>query len=356
MLRLKGILEKHGEGQNKDARKIGICESLLSGIVNQTTPISARSHKLISAYLESIGVDGEAADWHLSEDKGVRMLQQDVLLKFRLGSDPFVNEIRDPDGDCYVTSETRWVEQRLHQIIDGKGFAALVGPTGAGKSTLMDRITATKNNLAVAKPRMCDTEALHAGAIYDALIYDFTKETPKRSREARARQMIRALEAKQEAGEHALLMVEEAHRLHGSTPRALKSFYDEKLQGRRLLSIVLVGQEPLAHKIGAMLEVKRRCQVLTLHGLNRIVEGKMLPPTATTIKAYLRKKFEHAGAGGAAVDVAEVFDEGAFEAIAKRVNVPLHLNCLASAAMTVAWEQTAKGKPAIVTAEIVNVC
>lgn len=352
-LRLKQRMAERGISLQDAARGTGLSRGLLSGILNQGVSMTARSREKLSAWVSSL--DGEGwGGWDQVDGRSETMLRQEVLLHFGLVRDPFVDEIRDPAEDYYVTGETRWVEERIEQIVDGNGFGALVGPTGAGKSLLLERIIARKRNIAIAKPRMCDTESLHAGAIYDSIIYDFTEGSPKQSREARARQMVRALVAKRQAMERALLVVEEAHRLHVTTLRALKSFYDERLEGRRLLSILLIGQEGLRDKVGRadMLEVSRRCQVVSLNGLQRIVKGKLHPPTSAMMGGYLATKLRRCGPGQSDVPIGRLFDEEALGALSVRADVPLHANVLAMAALTRAWETGSR----IVTREVVNEC
>lgn len=339
-LRLARILRDRGISLGGLETKSGLSKTLLSRIINQQVPISGRSRARITAFLDSLGDGDGKADWFLAEGRGVVVLQQDVLMHWKLNRDPFINEITDPVEDCFLTSEARWVERNVKDAIRAKGFFAIVGITGSGKSTLMDRIVcqgAKAGRLAVAQPRMCDTEALHAGAIYDTVIYDLAREKPPQSREARARKMVDTLIAKRDVAD-AVLIVEEAHRLHHSTLRALKSFYDEKLHGQRLLSICLLGQPPLRARLdGAdMLEVGRRCQV---YELKKFTKGDL--------KNYLGMKLGKHG-----LDVERVFAGDAIEAMAIRATSPLEANVLAAAAMTVAWEQGGK----TVTKDIVNEC
>ncbi len=352
MLKLAAVLRDFGVSYANAASATGLSKSTIAGIVSQSMPVSVRSRRRIDAYLASLDSGEATPDWDQPEErKGVAMLNQEVLIHFGFSRHPFVNEILDPDGQCFLTEEARWVERNLEEAIDISGFCALVGDTGSGKTTLIDRILARKKGLAVAKPRDCDSKSLKASQIYDSIVFDFEKESPRRTREARARQVENSLIAKKHAGEQALLLIEEAHHLHVSTLRAVKAFYEIKLAGRRLLAIVLIGQETLKTKLDRadMLEVGRRCQVFQLKGFDYY---KKPSDKKRAVRRYLEFKL-----GAAGVKIEQVFADDAMDVLATRCAVPLHLNVLASAGMTEAWAQTANGaKKKLVDREILNAC
>lgn len=336
-LRLKRLLDERGVHLEEAARATGLSRSLIHGVMWQHVPMSARFRQKMGEYVAGFGGDGE---WWMSEGRTEIMLQQDALRHWGLNRDPFVNEIRDPIEDCFLTQEAKWVERNVMDAIKAKAFFAIVGATGCGKTTLMDRIVARgarSGRMAVAQPRLCDTESLHAGAIYDAVIWDLGQMKPPLSREARARKMLEVLIAKRDVAD-AVLIVEEAHRLHHTTLRALKSFYDEKLNGQRLLSICLVGQPPLKARMdGAdMLEVRNRCQVWELKKFTKV-----------DLRSYLAVKLGKVG-----LELEKAFEADAVDAMSVRALSPLEANVLTSAAMTVAWEQGVKR----VSKEIVNEC
>ena len=160
--------------------------------------------------------------------------------------------------------------------------------------------------------------------------------SPKRSPEARFRQIHKALQESAKAGNKHVLIIEEAHSLPVATLKHLKRFFELKNGFERLIGIVLIGQTELADKLSEnnpnVREVVQRCELV-----------KLLPLTDGKLQGYLKHKFERVG-----VNVADVLDDSAMDAIAERLTVtsrnknqlqqssllyPLAVNNLVSAAM-----------------------
>jgi len=153
----------------------------------------------------------------------------------------------------------------LAMAIDERGILSIVGQRGAGKSTSI--ATALPPNAQVVQPLTADRERMRIGAIEDSIIYDLSSDKPRRSAEARTRQVRPILG---DAGKRGpvVLLLEESHRLHHQTLRALKSLHELKWAGRGpLLTIVLIGQrDPLA--VPSLEEVAMRTKSVRLAGLS----------------------------------------------------------------------------------------
>ena len=165
--------------------------------------------------------------------------------------------------------------------------------------------------------------------------------SPKRSPEARFRQIHRALQESAKAGNKHVLIIEEAHGMPIPTLKHLKRFYELKNGFERLLGIILIGQTELATKLSEnnpnVREVVQRCEIVTLE-----------PLTDGRLAGYLKHKFERAGA-----DIAQIMDAAAVDAVAARLTIrsrstqgsretsllyPLAVNNLVAAAMNKAAE------------------
>lgn len=339
MIQLKRFLQRHNISYRPIADATGLSPSLIADVCNENVPVSQRFRSVVSRYLlvQFPTMDPDMVHRLFLPETSTTMLSQDCLVHFKFKRDPFINEITDPVADPYLNLEARRVEQNLLHAIRSKAFCALIGRTGSGKSTIMDRVIAQASRsgrIQFAMPRICETENLHAGAIYDSVIYDFGCPHPPRCREARARKMFEVLCAKKSTD--CVLIVEEAHRLHHSTLHALKSFYDTKLAGQRLLCIILVGQPPLKNKIqGAdMEEVARRCHIYELKQWSE-----------RDVQNYLHCKLSRVGRS-----LSDVFADGSIQALAKRCTTPLETNCLAAAAMNLCFDLGQK----TISREIVN--
>jgi type II secretory pathway predicted ATPase ExeA len=225
---------------------------------------------------------------HLFREEEIMLtIEQQALEHFGFQFDPFTNELDSDFGKkVWLSRNAKWVRDHALHLIHNRAFFAIVGEIGTGKSLLADLIVSQLEDAHVARPWHVDKEKLTAGAIYDSVLLDICKvpQIP-RTKETRARRMVAGLESRQE--QNCLLIVDEAHRLHWSTLAALKQFYDFRLRGRRLLSIMLIGQPPLAQifrEEGRVRDVAMRCQLLRLHGLER---KEILP--------YLQHKLHCAG-------------------------------------------------------------
>ena len=180
-------------------------------------------------------------------------------------------------------------------------------------------------------------KTLKAVHIAEAVLEAVSPNTsPKRSPEARFRQIHNALIESAKAGNKHVLIIEEAHGLPLPTLKHLKRFFELKNGFERLIGIVLIGQTELAQKLSEnnpnVREVVQRCEVVTLQPLT---DGKLA--------GYLKHKFARAGA-----DAGQILTDDAIDAIAARLTVtsraskgleqhsllyPLAVNNLVSAAM-----------------------
>ncbi|MDR2785046.1 MAG: type II secretory pathway, component ExeA, partial [Treponema sp.] len=122
------------------------------------------------------------------------MLQLKTFKKFGLTQGPFTGDVVKAD-DVYLTDDTRFVAEYLLQAAKVGGMVALVGESGSGKTTIrrfaIDRMTAEGGKVRVIAPRCVDKTRLTTSTICDAIINDCSTEAPKRTLEAKARQVER---------------------------------------------------------------------------------------------------------------------------------------------------------------------
>lgn len=246
---------------------------------------------------------------HLPE---VQMLSQNAKKHFSLFRDPFVNDVESAD-DVFLSADQRYIREAMFQTAKLGGFIAVIGESGAGKTTLrkdlLDRIQREKMPISAIQPRIIDKGRLTAGAICDAVIGDISQEWPKRSLEAKARQIERLLTGSSRAGNAHVLIIEEAHDLSVQTLKYLKRFWELEDGFKKLLAIILVGQPELKNKLDERQnwearEVIRRCEIAELLPLNG------------NLNDYLELKFKRIGK---AVD--EVFEPEVYDALRQRLTL-----------------------------------
>lgn len=221
------------------------------------------------------------------------MLTMKAYMKFGLTQDPFTGDITKSD-DVYLTDETRFISEFLYQTAKIGGMVALLGESGSGKTTIrryaMDRIQAEGQKIKIITPRSIDKARLTTSAICDAIIQDCSTEKPRRTLEAKSRQVEKILTNSSRAGYSHVLMIEEAHDLNIWTLKYLKRFWELEDGFKKLLAIVLIGQIEMKAKLDESQnwearEVIRRIEILELKPLG---SGK-------EIADYLDIKFSRLG-------------------------------------------------------------
>lgn len=248
------------------------------------------------------------------------MLTPAAKQHFKLSRDPFTDDVQKSD-DVFLSSEHRYIREAMFQTARIGGFLAVIGESGAGKTTLrrdlIERIQREQLPIITIQPRTIDKSRLTAGAICDAIISDVSAtEVPKLRLEAKARQIERLLTGSSRSGNSHALIIEEAHDLSVQTLKYLKRFWELEDGFRKLLSIILVGQPELKAKLDERQnwearEVIRRCEIAELQPLNGDLED------------YLELKFTRArhmhAVGDRALD--SIFEAGACDAIRDRLTL-----------------------------------
>lgn len=280
---------------------------------------------------------------------------------FGIMRDPFNDDVQETD-DVFATPDIRYVRESMFQVGKHGGFMAVVGESGAGKTTLrrdlLDRIQRSGEQIIVIEPYVLGSEdcaygrTLRAQAITDAVIQTLAPpgEGLRRTQDGKSRQMHKLLVDSRRAGYSHVLFIEEAHSLPIATLKQLKRFFELEDGFKKLIGIVLVGQPELGEKLSernpAIREVVQRCEIVQLQPLGQHLE------------AYLEFKFKRVGA-----NYKELMDDGAIEAVRSRLTFskagtrdsmsllyPLAVNNLVSASVNLAFQL---GAPKV-TAEIVK--
>lgn len=184
----------------------------------------------------------------------------EVLSEFGFSRDPF-------EGFFMETSDSLRAKRLLKMAVASRAMISIVAPWTNGKTTALD-IAFQDQDLDCHVVRLItpDKERVVVSDIEKALILGLSKETCTRTKEVRARQIRRIIgEAAKE--KPVVLILEEAHRMHGQTLRALKTFREMEYHGMRpLFTVVMVGQYDPMTKRGVD-EVRLRTDTVKMKGL-----------------------------------------------------------------------------------------
>ena len=247
-------------------------------------------------------------------------LSHEARRAFELMTNPFDGEVSNFE-EMFQNTEFRYCREACWQAALHGRFVAVMGESGAGKTTLLgdlrERIASERRQVVLAMPSVLGMEdndkagkTLKANGIMDAIIYTLdTLETPKRTMEAKTRQVQRMLEDSAKAGNVHLLLIEEAHALPINTLKHLKRLHELRMGRRPLLGILLLGQtKELRAKLNEnrhdVREVVQRCEVVELM------------PLDGDLKSYLQTRLKRVGK-----TVADLMDEAAVDAVRARLTV-----------------------------------
>lgn len=279
------------------------------------------------------------------------MLTPTTMKHFQLFRNPFLDDVQET-GDVFMSESHRYAHAAMMDAAKSGGFVAICGECGAGKSVMRRKLISELNeagDVRIIQPQTIDKQELTSGHILDSIILDLDPDaTPKRTREAKARQVRQALLASSRGGQRHVLIIEEAHDLSVATMKQLKRLWEIEDGYKKVLGIILVGQPELQVRLNRnthpeMREVILRCLIGTLESLTR-----------DDCERYIDLKFRRLNK-----DVREVLAADCVDAVMSRLTVrqtgfssvyPLYINNLLAKAMNQAAQL---GEP-LVTPEIIE--
>ena len=274
----------------------------------------------------------------------VEMISQEAMKHYKIFRNPFIDDIQK-ESDVFMSEEHRYIEMAMLDAAKHSGFLAIIGEVGSGKTVIRRKVMEQlkkDGDMIIIFPEIIDKTRVNSSSICDAIIMDLSEESPKRTMEAKSRQVHKLLLERAKQGFRSVLILEEAHDLTTSTLKYLKRFQEIEDGYRKLLGIILLGQTELNNLLDEsrhieMREVIRRIQKAEIRGLNG------------NTKDYLRLKFKRIN-----IKIEDIFDDSAFPALAKRLTTkdrrekaishayPLVVNNYAARCMNLAYEMGEK--------------
>jgi type II secretory pathway predicted ATPase ExeA len=171
--------------------------------------------------------------------------------------------------DTLVKTKThQYYSDVVTSAIYDRGWIAISGPIGSGKTeTAYDVLDTWRNRrdtrvIDVFSP---DRAGIKISHVMNSIIYQLGQEfiastSPRRDMEARAMQCLNVLSSARKGGVNVVIVVDEAHELHGNTLKAIKRLREHRFRGERnLATFIMIGQPGLSAKLSRDEEVGLRC-------------------------------------------------------------------------------------------------
>ncbi len=141
------------------------------------------------------------------------------------------------------------IKKILGMAVSDRGMLSVVGERGIGKTTaIREALEGASARIINVDP--ADRERLTIGDIEKEMIMALSDEKPRAGRVIRSKQLRRIVGEASRKNE-IVLVIEEAHRLHGQTLRSIKTLREMEWMGERnLFTVVFVGQSDPMNKAG----------------------------------------------------------------------------------------------------------
>lgn len=207
---------------------------------------------------------------------------------FQLFANPFDGDVID-DAQMFTSGEVAFAREACLQAAMGGRFVALVGESGAGKTTVLAdleaRIEREKRQVVVIRPSVLGMEgsdtmgkAVKASELLMAIVTTLNPlATVKQTLQGRTNQAAKLLSEGCEQGNKHLMLIEEAHCLPAATLKHLKRMNELKLGRTPMLGILLVAQpelkDILKHQASYLREVIQRMEVVDLLPLDNDLQA-----------------------------------------------------------------------------------
>jgi general secretion pathway protein A len=238
---------------------------------------------------------------------------------YHLRAEPF-QVTPDPEFLYLSPSHREALATITYAVEQGKGFMALLGEVGLGKTTLLQALLQERRGAKEKIIYLFNSRFSYSGLLR-ALARELDLKVTSEEPEELLNHIYQALIREYAQGNNVVLLIDEAQGLREETLEGLRLISNLETSTEKLLQIVLVGQPELAAKLNRyeLRQLKQRIAV----------QAVLSPLTRKESREYLRFRLEKAGGRAE-----EIFTPRALEKIVRRARgIPRALNILADNAL-----------------------
>lgn len=255
---------------------------------------------------------------------------------FNLPKDPFTDPPRSRD-EVFISPPLRQVIDRVIDAVTYQGFVSVIGPIGAGKSTMRalieDRVD-SETNLRIVWPEFFDMKYVSPMNIAESILVAF--DTPVPSSSIKRGNAVKDLLARlYKNGTRVAIGIDEGHRLNDKALSSLKNFLEMNSGGfQRYLGVVIFAQPVLIARLREPLfqEIYERIVQVQMPPFQRAVDEKG-NVVSNVAAEYLEHRMKLIGRR-----VADYFDAEAIDLITSQAATPLALGNLANEALNLSLQ------------------
>lgn len=257
---------------------------------------------------------------------------------FNLWENPFkVNP--DPRYLFFTPSAQEALAGLIHGIQTRKGIVLLSGEVGTGKTTLLNKLLGWLHQRQAATAFIFNTQ-LTVNDLLNCVMADFGFPQESRTKAGTLLQLYRWLLERHQAGQLAVLVVDEAQNLSQEALEEIRLLTNLETSSEKLLQIVLSGQPELEEKLRQP-QLRQLRQRITLR-------CKTSQLSLAETRGYVAERLHIAGANGEAI-----FSPQAIESICNYAQgIPRVINVLCEHALINAYVNHLKPIPARLIDEV----
>ena len=246
---------------------------------------------------------------------------------FGLTTNPF-SLTADPAMLYMSPSHREALAGLAYAVLERKGFVALTGEAGTGKTSLISRALSVIPGSRVVSSVILNPSLTEA-EFFELMLHDFSFEDIPDNKAKRIIRFQDFLLKVQAAGKIALLVVDEAHKLSPGVLEEIRLLSNLEIPGQKLLQIVLSGQPELIDLLNRP-ELRQLSQRIAV----RLTIDFLKPHE---IEEYIVHRWSKAGSSPAAFSRASYADIASWSR-----GIPRLVNAICDNALTIAFAESSR--------------